>query len=274
MSSSSYSSGPDLTLATLTVQELSDIVATSNNHAFLHGAFPPDSHSSNLLQYFAYASKNVYDMERELERHRRERQELFEVLKDNRRFRQRIRPIVHFHRRTAANVPRPTRVRVHPYRRPSTPHPASSSSSSSSHVSRRSVVIDPEDALVPRPSSISSASSLISFRTAEEPNPNDQPGSSQNPINVDAMYTCTRCDEGGYLCEECDTRIRTCTRCNQEGHFREDCEARLRTLDTCPLCEWQRRADPLSEQPYAECPHYDIPPGWVRRQQTRLNLLD
>jgi hypothetical protein len=272
MSSSSHSSTSDLTLATLTAQELADLVADTRNHAFLHGAFPPDSHSSTLLQYFAYASKNAYDMEQELERHHRERQEIFEILQGNRRFRQRIRPIVNFHRRTAANIPRPTRVRAHPYRRPSTPHSSNSpSSSSSSHVSRRSVVINPEDALVPPPSSISTTSSLVSFRTAEEPNPNAQPGSSQNPINVDdeLVDTCD-CEGESWLCDVCDTRIRTCTRCNQEGHFHEDCETKIRSFTNCHACEFNWRGTVKPEN--AECHHYDISPGWAKRQRTRRNF--
>ena len=235
MSSSSYSSGPDLTLATLTTQELAQITGNINNHAVLRGTFSPDLHASTMLQYFAYISTNIHKIEQDLERHCREQEEMFEVMMNNRQFRRKIRPIIHFHRQTTTNIHRPTRIRVRPYERPSTPHPSNSSSSLSSRDSRRSVVIHPEDALVPRPSSFNPTNPSTSFYTTEEPNPNAQPGSSLNPINVDE--------------EENDT----CTRCKQKGYVQEDCDTPLRSFTKCEACLFLRQTI---------CDHYDVTPAW------------
>ena len=176
-------------------------------------------------------------------------------------FRRLIQPIVQYHRRNIFNDTRPRPHRIHPYRRP-TPHP-STTSSSSSNSSRHSVAINSEDTSFHRSSPLDSAASITSFHTSEAPNPNTQPGSQLNPIDVDEN-SC-HCDSEGGLCDGCDTRIWSCPHCHQEGHAREDCDALIRSFDKCDTCTFFHQE---------VCEHYDVTPAWVKRQKTRLNLLD
>ena len=257
MPSPARSSSPDLILDTFDLPELVDVVADTRNHRFLSAAFPDETHSNTRLEFFAYISKNIHQIEQELSRHRAEQRNVYNEMMANSQFRRQIRPIVHFHRQNDSFDRRPTRVRLHPYRRP-TPYPSNANSSSSGR-SRRSG--NTENSVDLQPTSSSSATSYYTLTS--------QPGSQLNPINVDENSNDNgcRCDEEGGLCDRCDTRIRSCPRCLQEGHAREDCDALIRSFDpaTCASCAFFRRSI---------CDHYDVPPAWVKRQKTRLNLSD
>jgi hypothetical protein len=102
----------------------------------------------------------------------------------------------------------------------------------------------PADALA-RINTPSSATSLASYRTAFD----DIPGSRNNPIVIS------------------DDDDDVCSRCRRPGHTRSDCETPIRSFIHCETCHWLRR-------PQADCDHYDVSPGWAKRQQRRIDERD
>jgi hypothetical protein len=230
LSPSSSNSSSSL-VATLSPQELSRLVTDADFNPALNEVFPAGSVSTAILRHYLFLSQSIDTLERELERHQLEREQLFDCLKDNGRFRQRIKPVLREFRVKNTRIRR-TRP-FHPYNR-------ASSSSRSSTDPPRSIVIRPRnaDALAPQQSTTVSPNS---FHTAIE-----QPlGSRANPIIV----------------EESDD---ACSRCHYHGHDRPNCTTSLRTFTHCTLCDW-------AGQTRSECNHYDTILEWVKRQDRSLD---
>ena len=75
-------------------QELSRIVDEPNMQPLIKKWFPPSSVSTAIIHHYAYVSASIDVLERELERHQLEREEIYNCLVENRRFRRRIAPIL------------------------------------------------------------------------------------------------------------------------------------------------------------------------------------
>ena len=190
-------------LATLTIQELTELCNDENIHPLLDQAFTKGHVSTANLRQFSFVSNAIKKMEKELQRFKLEQLTLFDELMDSQHFVRNMSPVLRHHRR-----PRP---RNHPYQR----HSSSPSSSP------RSVRILPEevDALHLPPNSESPATttdSLPSYYTALE-----EPGTRRNPIVVES---------------EDDEEV--CTRCHQPGHVRRRCNTLMRSFTNCLTCEW------------------------------------
>jgi len=207
MSSSSFDSMPSLPpLATLTIQELSDLCEDENLHPLLDRAFTKGHVSTTNLRQFTFISHSIQKMEKELLRFKLERAALFDDLMDSQRFVRNMSPILRHHRRPRSGN--------HPYRR----HSSSSSP--------RSVVILPEevDALHLPPTSESpttTTDSLPSYFTACE-----ELGTRRNPIVI-----------------ESEDDVEVCARCHQPGHTSRHCNTLMRSFTNCLLCEWTNQQE-------------------------------
>jgi hypothetical protein len=244
--SSSSSENSTFTIATLSPHELSRLVTEPTMNPLLNEAFHPGSETIIMLRYYASISETIDTLERELERHRLDREDLFENLTENRRFRRRMVPIVNDFRQLTGHR---RRTRYHPYgQTPSPPRTPSNPASVHPPSSVASVVILPEEALARIPSPIppaTSASSIDSYKTAI-----DEPlGSPGNPIIIP--------DDGDDIC----------TRCYQTDHLRDDCLTPIPLNEFCEACEWRGT-------PQEECRHTEIAPGWVKRINAELDLQE
>ena len=221
-------------------QELSDIVHDPIMANLIYRRFASKAPTRQLLLHYDFISQTIADLERQLERHQSERENIYDVLFERRSFQTRFRPIVTHYRQRRSR---------HPYHRSSrSPSPPRSdenfpSRSSSASRSERSVRILLEEATA-RPMTPPLLQTPESYTLPVE----NQPGSSRNPI----------------LIEESDDE-QTCPRCKQHGHQYEDCDVNIPNpfpRYKCDLCDW------VGRPPYEECPHVSFPnPAWVKRQQ-------
>ena len=136
-------------------------------------AFRRDATGQLILRHINFITVRINQLELDLDRLRAEREEIFDYAAANSSFRQRVTPLI-----------RRYRERLGPYARPPPPPPSSSSTSdhnplSSTHSSSpRTVEILPQTVT----EESTEPSTVSSYHSADD----QEPGSPQNPIDVDA----------------------------------------------------------------------------------------
>jgi len=244
--SSSSSNDSFTEIATLSPQELSRLVTDQNMNRPILDAFPSYSPSTMNLRNYAFLSDSIDVLERELERHQLEREQIYDDLLHDRRFRRRIGPILKDYRN------RRRRTRAHPYDRSPTPPRTPSDQNSINPPS--SIQILPEEALarIPTPSD---RGSTTSFHTAID----EATGTTRlNPIIIvdddERLAGPSKIDKGKGV---------PCPRCKQIGHRYYDCETPMRTFKKCRTCAWTGQET---------CNHYDASPVWIKKTRVKLGL--
>ena len=110
------------TVATLTPQGLSILIANPNMVQALHDAFPTGSTVNADLQDYSFISETIEILEKELEQHQQQWERIFNHLTDSWDFHYRMRPILATYEQRTSYLP------YHPYTYTPSPHSSSSNS--------------------------------------------------------------------------------------------------------------------------------------------------
>ena len=238
--------------------ELARIVTNPRLLHHIADSFETDPLMTAILRHYAFLSDTIDELERNLERHRREQEFTFDILNNDQDFLARIEPMVKRFRRQS-------RTRHHPYRRSSSPpRTPSDNNSINPPITVLSLHILPETALARLPSS-NTSSPVLSYCTAID----EIPGSKWNPIAVEddeEHEVGSRQNPIVISSDETNDPPKTqddivCHRCKQTGHLRDDCDTKIRSFDVCHACKWKKQL---------VCDHWDPTPVWIRRQQRGL----
>ena len=191
-----------------------------------------------ILRHSTFLSDTIDELERNLERHRREQEFTFDILNNDQDFLAQIEPMVKRFRRQP-------RTRHHLYRRsPSPPRTPSDDNSINPPTTVPSLHILPETALAQFPSS-NTSSPVLSYCMAVD----EIPRSKWNPITVEddeEHEAGSRQNPIVISNDETDDPPKTqddivCQRCKQAGHVRNDCNTKMRSFNVCHACKWKKQ---------------------------------
>lgn len=233
--------------------EFTHVISDDRIVTLLNRVFDNDLVGSAYLRHFAYITTNIHRIRYELDQHEQERDEIFNHMMRDGPFRDTVRPVVNTYRR------RTRRSGLHPYTRlplnngplsrgPS-PFPSNSSTTAPSQPSLSGV-------------------STTSYYSVQE----SQPGTSANPIDVDAAVDD---DDEAKTVKKPYTRATRqflrpeppCKRCGQVGHKKPDCDTPMRSSTHCYPCEWKRQSQD-------QCNHYDISPAELKKLRHKVPYLE
>ena len=214
------------------------------------------------LRHYCFVAQTIQRLESQLERHRREQEDMFAHLYARQMFRERIGPLVNRYRRMNR------RTASHPYiRTPSpinTPPSPQYSDNPPTTVQITPIVLAEADALNTRPptssppiSPTNDSPDSTTYLTAEEPelgsqerpiviideNDNDTiptpqtPGPSQGILYrstaKNSQLVCMKCLRTGHILRDCIWATPLiCTNCKQAGHVHTQCR-----VPVCPWCK-------------------------------------
>jgi hypothetical protein len=243
----------------LSPSELSTILFDHSMVELITNVFSDEPRTVDQLRYYSYISQNITRLEAELDRHRQEREELFDHILRDEATEDTMRPIVRTYRRRTRRsgfCPYTHQPLANEIIRTPTPFPPATSSSRSSRN--------------PSQSSSSDDSSSSS------PSPYMQPGSSEYPINVDAnpqpdIHLDPITMKKPYVRSDEDApRFKpTCARCGQFGHEKPDCDTKMRSFDweNCEICAWRNSGPTALTKGLRQrmCDHYDVTPVDIKK---------
>jgi hypothetical protein len=214
--SSTPSSDDTTDLLVTTPVELSRMILEPGMPRILTNAFAPDPTSLAMLRHYYFLSESQRVLRQQIARHNTERSELFQSLMGRREFQIFMFPVLNEYRTIHSSLPpydqhSPAVDNPHSFGNPPPPlveNPPTSPSAptsnddntSSSTDEARTVEITPMDT-IDEEESTSSEDSMISFYTRDEETrsglavtfytANSEPGSQQNPIDVDRLFVRT-----------------------------------------------------------------------------------
>lgn len=178
LATTSFSSVHDSTLPP-SAFELRHVILDPDTAEKIDHVFSEDATSLTKLRHISFVSQNIKRLAYDLDYHHEEEREFYEHVMKDKAFQNALQPIVHDYRqRTRAKG-------FHPYHhRPLSPPPPSVSPKSSNHPSPES---PPSSSSCTTDESTSYESGMSIIRAyLEEERQKNQPGSSGNPIVVDA----------------------------------------------------------------------------------------
>lgn len=166
-------SSPSPPTLVLHLPEATQMLMDDRMNRRISEAFRNDVTGQLIIRHINFITTRINQLELDLDLLRSEREEIFNYAANNSSFQRRVTPFIRLYRE-----------RLGPYARPLLPSPSSSSSSSHNHSSSphssspRTVEILPQTVT----ETSTEPSTVSSYHSADD----HEPGSPQNPINVDA----------------------------------------------------------------------------------------